>query len=104
MKEACGTKTHVSAFTSIIAGNYSGLQEITYIRTKQAGDKVEDDTVDCPWTSELPYVISDWSDVHVRIDCLDDMAFWCELPTFLLPTPSLLAVNAQDAFNSAGEE
>jgi hypothetical protein len=97
-KAACGTKTHVSAFTSIIGGKYGGLQEITCIRTKQAGGEDEDDAVvDCPWTSELPYVISDWSDGHVRIDCLDDMAFWCELPQALLPAASLLAMNAEDA-------
>ena len=90
------TLTKVYAFTSLVNGVHRDLHEVTHIRTKVAGDKVDNivddvemcpDAADCPWTSELPYVISNWSDTHVRMDCFDDFAFWCSFPEGMLPTP-----------------
>jgi len=77
-------------------GVHGNLRKVIYIQTKVASDRVDNivDNVEvcpnaaaCPWTSELPYVISDWIDTHVRMDCFDDFAFWCNFPENMLPTP-----------------
>ena len=86
------TLTKVYAFTSLVHGKHADLHEVTYIRTKVDGDKVDNvdvcpDAASCPWTSELPHVISNWSDTHARMDCFDDFAFWCSFPKNMLPTP-----------------
>jgi len=91
-KKESSALTKVYAFTSIVDGVHADLHEVTYIRTKVASDKVDNvemspDAADCPWACELPYVISDWSDTHVRIDCHVDSSFWCSFPETMLPTP-----------------
>jgi len=86
------TITKVYAFTSLVHGKHADPHEVTYIRTKVKGDKVDNieacpDAASCPWTSQLPYVISNFSDTDARMDCFDDFAFWCRFPKDMLPTP-----------------
>ena len=88
-KESCHV-TKIFAYTTLLNGMYGDPREVTHLRTKAIGDKVHTMAVPvndaaCPWTAELPYVVTDWSNGHVRIDCQSDFGFWCQLPKNMLP-------------------
>jgi len=88
-KESCHV-TKIFAYTTLLNGMYGDPREVTHLRTKAIGDKVHtmgvpvNDTA-CPWTAELPYVVSDWSNSHVRMDSQSDFGFWCQVPKNMLP-------------------
>jgi len=89
-KKESGSVTKILAYTSLVDGVYGDPREVTHLKTKAIGDKVDNmgvtvNDADCPWTVEFPYVVSDWSKGHVRIDCHSDPGFWCQLPENMLP-------------------
>jgi len=88
-KESCSV-TKILAYTSLVDGVYGDPREVTHLKTKAIRGKVNNTGVSlnvaaCPWTTGFPYVVSDWSNSHVRMDCHSDFGFWCQLPKNMLP-------------------
>ena len=100
-KMKCDAVTKICVYTKHKKFNYSKMREIVCVRSITSDDHHvtspdearKPDTrhlsIKCnaPWVCEWPYVITDWSMTHVRIDSVKEPDFWCELPAHMLPKP-----------------
>jgi len=100
-KMKCDTATRICVYAKHRKYKHSKMREIVRVRSMSNDDHctISPDearksdmrhlSIKCnaPWVCEWPYVITDWSMTHVRIDSVTEPDFWCELPAHMLPIP-----------------
>ena len=100
-KMKCDTATSICVYTKHKKCNHSKMREIVHVRSITNDDHyitspdearkphMKHLSIKCnvPWVCQWPYVITDWSMTHVRIDSVEEPDFWCELQAHMLPKP-----------------